>query len=185
MDDIAAEKRYTPMRIEYCFNWKKVIAVSFVALLFLVGIGHADEETCFHCGMLKSQFGHSWVVIEDDNGKRTGVCSVHCAAIDMVVNMDNLIKTITVADYHTKKQIDAYLAYWVIGGDLPGVMTSRAKWAFEKKDDADAFINDHGGQTAVLEEVIRAAFVDLYEDTIVAKRKRRIIKMEKNKHSIE
>ena len=90
------------MRIENCFNSKKVIAVSFVALLFLVGIGYADEDTCFHCGMFKSQFGHSWVVIEDDNGKRTGVCSVHCAAIDMVVNMDNLIKTITVADYHTK-----------------------------------------------------------------------------------
>ena len=185
MGDILGEKGQYQMTIEYCFTWGKGIAVSFFAVLFLAGIGCADEETCFHCGMLKSQFGHSWVVIEDDQGKRTGVCSVHCAAIDMVVNMDNLIKTITVADYHTKKQIDAYLAFWVIGGDLPGVMTSRAKWAFEKKDDADAFIRDHGGRTAVFEEAIRAAFEDLYEDTIAIKRKRRIIKMEKNKHSIE
>ena len=169
------------MRIEYCFNWKKIMAVSFVALLFLVGIGYADEETCFHCGMLRSQYGHSWVVIEDDHGKRTGVCSVHCAAIDMVVNMDNLIKTITVADYRTKKQIDAYLAYWVIGGDLPGVMTSRAKWAFENKDAADGFMRDHGGRTAVFEEAIRAAFEDLYEDTIAIKRKRIMEKQEKSR----
>lgn len=129
--------------------------------------------------MLKSQCGHSWVVIEDENATLRGVCSVHCAAIDMIVDLDTLINTITVADMHTKKQIDAYRAYWVIGGDLPGVMTSRAKWAFEKKDDADAFINEHGGKTAVFEEVIRAAFVDLYEDTIAIKRKRRTIKMEK------
>ena len=168
------------MRIEYYFNWKKVIAESFIALLFIGGICFADDKACFHCGMFKSQFGHSWVVIEDDNAKRTGVCSVHCAAIDMVINKDSLIKTITVGDYHTKKQIDAYMAYWVIGGDLPGVMTSRSKWAFEKKDAADSFIGDHGGRTAVFEEVIRAAFVDLYEDTIAIKRKRIMEKMEKS-----
>ena len=172
------------MRIGCFFNRRKVFAAAFIPLLFVAAPCFADEETCFYCGMLKSQCGHSWVVLEDENAKHTGVCSIHCAAIDMIVDLDTLINTITVADYHTKKQIDAYRAYWVIGGDLPGVMTSRAKWAFEKKDDANAFINDHGGQAAVFEEVIRAAFVDLYEDTIAIKRKRRTVKMEKNKPSI-
>ena len=152
-----------------------------LACLLTAGPGFA-ETVCFHCGMEKAKFGRSWVVIEDDSGRRTGVCSVHCAAIDLVVNKDALIKTITVGDYLTHKQIDAYKAYWVIGGDLPGVMTANAKWAFQKEADAKAFIRQHGGREAVFEEVIRAAFSDLYEDTIAIKRRKIMKKLENNGH---
>ena len=138
----------------------------------------AEDKVCFHCGMLKSEHAHSWVIIEDENDRRTEVCSIHCAAIDLVINKDTLIKKITVADYNTKKQIDAYKAYWVIGGDLPGVMTTNAKWAFAKHDDAVAFVKEHGGRLAVFEEVIRTAFVDLYEDTMAVKRKKMMQKKE-------
>lgn len=41
--------------------------------------------------------------------------------------------------------IDAEKAFWVIGGSKPGVMTKRAKWAFEKKEAADKFMLDNGG----------------------------------------
>ena len=37
-------------------------------------------------------------------------------------------------------QIEAETAYWVIGGSKMGVMTARAKWAFESKESADAFM---------------------------------------------
>ncbi len=38
-----------------------------------------------------------------------------------------------VADYGTKKLIDAEKAIWVVGGSVQGVMTRNAKWAFENK----------------------------------------------------
>ena len=140
--------------------------------------GHAEDALCFHCGMARSKFGHSWVVIDTDDGRRTGVCSLHCLAIELVMNKDNLIKTITVGDFNTNKQIDAYKAYWVIGGDIKGVMTENAKWAFEKKADAQAFVKGHGGRLAVFEEVIRTAFGDLYEDTVAMKRKKLMYEMQ-------
>jgi nitrous oxide reductase accessory protein NosL len=167
-------------------NWriciKEIIAAFFICLLILSGPGIAEDHSCFHCGMLRSDYQHSWVIIESGDGTQAEVCSVHCAAVDMVVNKDNLVKTITVGDYDTREQIDAYLAYWVIGGDQMGVMTERAKWAFKTKDAAESFIKRHGGKLAVFEETIRAAFEDLYEDTIAVKRKRIMMKVQKNKN---
>jgi nitrous oxide reductase accessory protein NosL len=37
-----------------------------------------------------------------------------------------------VSDYNTNRLIDAKKAYWVVGGNKSGIMTKRAKWAFEK-----------------------------------------------------
>ncbi|HSO18165.1 MAG TPA: nitrous oxide reductase accessory protein NosL [Desulfosarcina sp.] len=153
-------------------------------VLLLAGCLAADtciaEEVCFHCGMTRAQYGRSWVIIEEDDGRRTGVCSVHCAAIDLVLNKDTLVNKITVGDYLTEEQIDAYKAYWVIGGDLPGVMTANAKWAFREEADAKTFIRKHGGRQAVFEEVIRTAFEDLYEDTMAIKRRKIMKEMESN-----
>ena len=86
-----------------------------------------------------------------------------------------------VGDFNTKKLIDAEKAYWVIGGDKPGVMTRRAKWAFENKADADKFIQAHGGTPATFEAVIEATFADMYQDTKMIREKRKMMR-EKMKH---
>ena len=149
-------------------------------LLILTNPVFSADESCIHCGMKKAKFGHSWVIIEHDDGTVEGVCSVHCAAIDMALHTDKLVKKITVGDYNTKKQIDADTAYWVIGGDQMGVMTARAKWAFETKDAADKFMNAHGGRPATYDEVIKAAFEDMQADTLMIQKKRQMMKMKKN-----
>ena len=69
---------------------------------------------------------------------------------------------------------------WVIGGDIMGVMTVRAKWAFETKDRADNFIKNHGGRPANLREVIKEAFEDMYQDTLMIRKHRKLIHMRKN-----
>lgn len=83
-------------------------------------------------------------------------------------------------DYNTKKQIDADKAFWAIGGDMVGVMTARAKWAFETKEAADNFIKEHGGRPAIFEDVMKTAFEDMHEDTLMIQKKRQMMKM-KNK----
>ena len=115
-----------------------------------------------------------------EDGSVTAVCSIHCAAIDMALHTEKTIRRITVGDFQTKKQIDADRAYWVIGGDLMGVMTARAKWAFGTKQGADNFMQEHGGRPANFEEVIKAAFEDMYQDTLMIRKKRKLINMRKN-----
>ena len=151
-----------------------------VIYCFPAGFAEAAEQSCSYCGMYKSKFEHSWVIIEHDDGSNTGVCSIHCAAIDMALHTGKAIRKITVGDYDTKKQINADKAFWVIGGEIMGVMTARAKWALETKDGADNFMKNHGGRPATFSEVIKAAFEDMYQDTLMIRKKRRLINMRKN-----
>lgn len=150
----------------------------FISVLMFANAAYAEDESCIHCGMLKAKFGHSWMVIEHTDGTVEGVCSVRCVAVDMALHSHMPVKKITVGDYNTKKQIAADNAFWVIGGDMMGVMTTRAKWAFETKDSADSFIKSHGGTPAIFPEVMKAAFADMYEDTLMIQKKRKMMKKE-------
>ena len=92
-------------------------------------------------------------------------------AVDLALNIDKTPKTIQVADYNTKNLIDAEKAVWVIGGEKPGVMTKRAKWAFENKADAEAFIKTNKGTLADFEAAIKASYEDMYSDTKMIREK--------------
>lgn len=141
---------------------------------------HAEDASCRYCGMKRSQYPHSWVILTHTDGSVEMVCSVHCAAIDMALHTDKQVSKITVADYKTHRQIPAETAFWVIGGDKVGVMTARAKWAFKDKTDAQRFIEEHGGKLADFDTVVKAAFEDMYQDTLMIRKKRRIINLRKN-----
>ena len=65
------------------------IAILISLFIFSQAAFSADEE-CRYCGMKRADYGHSWVIIEHDDGSKEGVCSVHCAAIDMALHIDNL-----------------------------------------------------------------------------------------------
>jgi copper chaperone NosL len=114
-------------------------------------------DSCSHCGMDRTRFSYSRMIVEYDNGTITGVCSLNCAAIDMNANKDLKIRSILVADYNSKKLINAEKAFWVIGGGKKGVMTMTAKWAFAKKEDAEQFIEQNGGRLDTFEEALKLA----------------------------
>jgi len=163
-------------------NYRCVVMILVLAgLVFSGSLVLADEHACHYCGMKKMMFGHSWMTIEREDGSVVGVCSVHCAAVDMALNIDKPAKSITVGDFNSKKQIDAEKAFWILGGDKMGVMTSRAKWAFASKASADAFINQHGGRPSTFEESMKAAFEDMYQDTLMIQKKRKMMRMKKAK----
>jgi nitrous oxide reductase accessory protein NosL len=109
----------------------------------------------------------------NEDGSELGACSLHCVAVDLALNIDKTPKTIQVADFNTKSLIDAEKAVWVIGGDKPGVMSKRAKWAFEKKADAEAYVKAHQGALADFEAAIKAAYEDMYADTKMIREKRK------------
>jgi nitrous oxide reductase accessory protein NosL len=166
---------------------KKILAVSAMIIL-LTGIGMAFAQddikrfpSCFYCGMDRAKFAHSRMHVEYDDGSTLGTCSLRCTAVDMALFIDKAPVTMRVADYKTKKLVDVEKAHWVIGGDKMGVMTKRAKWAFEDKKDAEGFISVHGGKLTTFEEAIEAAYVDMYEDTRMIRKKRKMMRMKKMK----
>jgi nitrous oxide reductase accessory protein NosL len=159
----------------------RMLVLSVIVSIQLWGsAAHAEDAVCRYCGMKRSQYSHSWVIITHTDDSKEMVCSVHCAAIDMALHTDKQVSHITVADYNTHRQIPAETAFWVIGGDRAGVMTARAKWAFKTKTDAERFIKVHGGKLADFDAVIKAAFEDMFQDTLMIRKKRRMINLRKN-----
>ena len=160
-------------------------ALLAMALLFPVSAA-ADEDqvrhpACPYCGMDRTKFAHSRALISYDDGTVVGTCSLHCAAIDLSLKIDKFPVSIMVADYSTKKLIDAESASWVIGGSKMGVMTRRAKWAFGDQASADAFMAANGGSAGEFKVAVKAAFEDMYADLEMIREKRKKMRAMKSK----
>lgn len=161
---------------------KFVLIITGIFVLTGFGLSWAQEDVsnhpnCPYCGMDRAKFAHSRVLIEYDDGSTFGGCSLHCAAIDMAVHIDKAPDKILVGDYGNKNLIDAEKAIWVIGGDQMGVMTKRAKWAFENLADANRFIRGHGGELSTFEQAIKATYEDMYHDTRMIHERRKMKRM--------
>jgi len=162
-------------------NRKKACAAVAAAVVFgiLAMVVFAQEDikqspNCKYCGMDRQKFDFSRMLIEYDDGTSMGVCSLHCAAVELALNIDKTPNMIRVGDFGTKNLIDAEKAFWVTGGSKPGVMTKRGKWAFEKKADAEAFVTANGGALSSFEDVIKAAYADMYDDTKMIRERRKM-----------
>jgi len=169
----------------------RLLVLVLVMALFifndLIAFGQAQEDiqkhpSCKYCGMNRQQFAHSRIFIEYDDGSTVGTCSIHCAAVDLAINIDKTPKAIQVGDYNSKALIDAEKASWVMGGSKMGVMTKRAKWAFEKKEDAEKFIKENGGEAATFDVAMKAAYEDMYQDTKMIRERRKMMKQKKMEH---
>ncbi len=154
----------------------------FACMLSIAGVAFCEDAdiqkdpSCKYCGMDRAKFAHSRMVVEYEDGTSLGTCSIHCLAIEIVVNMDKTPRSMKVGDYNSKKLIDAEKAFWVIGGNKPGVMTKRAKWAFENKADAEKYIAENGGALATFDDAMKATFEDMYSDTKMIREKRKMMK---------
>lgn len=165
----------------------RTFLLSGVLLTVFLLSGHllfAQEDTqkhksCPYCGMNREQFAHSRMLITYDDGVEVGLCSLHCAAVELSLKLDKTPRSIQVGDYNTKKLIDAEKATWVIGGNKPGVMSKNAKWAFEKKVDAEAFVAGNGGTIATFDQAMKAAYEDMYSDTTMIRERRKMKNMQR------
>jgi len=115
---------------------------------------------CPHCGMDREKYSHSRILITYSDGFSVGVCSIHCAAIELKASKAKVVRSIEVADFQTGKLIPAEKAVWVIGGNRKGVMTAVPKWAFTGLKAARAFIQANGGTLGTYKEVLSRAEKD-------------------------
>jgi nitrous oxide reductase accessory protein NosL len=112
---------------------------------------------CHNCGMDRTAFASSRALITFTDGTTVGTCSINCAHDEVTRNASKKIRNIKIADYTSKKLIDAKKAIWVIGGRKNGVMSATAKWAFEDKAGAERFVKENGGKIAAFDEAWKAA----------------------------
>lgn len=161
---------------------KRLLSLILICLTLGVAFAFAADkvespDSCKYCGMDRAKFAHSRMVVDYDDGTSAGTCSIHCLAVELANNIDRGPKSIKVGDYGTKALIDAETATWVIGGDKQGVMTSRAKWAFAKKAEAEAFSSANKGTIATFDEAIKGAYEDMYKDTKMIRERRKLKRM--------
>jgi nitrous oxide reductase accessory protein NosL len=121
------------------------------------GLKVENPAKCQNCGMDRTAFAASRVLITFADGTTVGTCSINCAHDEVTRNVSKKIKNIKVADYTSKKLIDAKKATWIIGGNKQGVMSATAKWAFEDRAGAERFIKENGGKIATFDEAWKAA----------------------------
>ena len=147
----------------------KIIGKVIVLLLVCAALGFAADNkveppaACRHCGMDRTVYGHSRMMLTYADGSSTGTCSLNCAVIDMREAKGKAVLSYQVADYNTKKLIDTQTATWVMGGKKQGVMTPVAKWAFADRNGAASFIKANGGKPATFDEVLKATEKELAE----------------------
>jgi len=135
------------------------------------------HKDCKYCGMSRGMYDYSRMLIEYEDGTNAPVCSIHCAAVELANTIDKAPKMISVGDFNGKQLIDAEKAFWVAGGTKPGVMSKRGKWAFEKKEDAEAFLKTNQGSMASFEETMKMAYEDMYDDTRAIRERRKMKRM--------
>jgi nitrous oxide reductase accessory protein NosL len=160
---------------------KRVIFFALILLLLssssLLAAVQAEQQqypSCSYCGMDRVKFAQSRMLIEYVDGQSVATCSLHCAALELALSIDKTPRRILVADFHSKQLIDAETAVWVVGGDQGGVMSSRGKWAFAERPGAEEFVANHGGESADFEQVMEAAYADMYRDTLRIRKMRQM-----------
>jgi nitrous oxide reductase accessory protein NosL len=122
-----------------------------------------DHRSCAHCGMDRKAYGFSRMLVQYEDGAVVGVCSLHCAVVELDANQGRTVKALLVADRDTRTLIDAEKAIWVLGGGKRGVMTQQPKWAFQTKAAADVFIKTNGGKIVPWAEALAAAHGELMQ----------------------
>ncbi|MDH4267382.1 MAG: nitrous oxide reductase accessory protein NosL, partial [Deltaproteobacteria bacterium] len=132
------------------------LVMGMAICLSLTGISLAQDDiknhpSCKYCGMDREKFAFSRMLVEYEDGTTEGTCSLHCMAVELALKIDKTPKAILVGDLNTKKLIDAEKGFWVMGGKKMGVMTKRGKWAFAKKEDADKFKAENGGDSTTFD----------------------------------
>jgi copper chaperone NosL len=142
------------------------VCVFFLSVLGIVFASTPGEEDidrhreCVQCGMDRKAYGFSRMLVVYEDGSSAGLCSLHCAVIEMDAGKERGVKALYAADRNTRALIDAGQAIWTIGGKKRGVMTERPKWAFGTEAGAQAFIAVNGGKIISWEEALAAARED-------------------------
>lgn len=122
-----------------------------------------EQKWCPLCGMDLDVYRSTCHRLYYKDGRIVGYCSIHCAAKDYRRDGEQVAK-IDVADFLTKEFFPAEEAHYLVGSDLPGVMTVVSKKAFSSLDEAKKFQKEHGGEIRTFRETLDMVYADMDRD---------------------
>ena len=134
----------------------------FLALPFTI---EAKEEPkwCPLCGMSLKMYHQTNNRLTFSDGTEVQTCSIFCAA-QVYEKRPTEIERWEVVDYETKGWIDARNAHWLVGSDIPGVMTAISKLAFLSVEDVKKYEKKHGGTLGTFDEALNRTLSDMGSD---------------------
>jgi nitrous oxide reductase accessory protein NosL len=147
-------------------NTKKMIGVLllvFMLILFSTITWAEEERWCPLCGMNLKMYHQTGNRLTFSDGVKTQTCSIFCAA-QIYEKRAAEIDRWEVVDYETKIFIDAKKTHWLIGSDIPGVMTAVSKIAFSSLEDTQKFLKSHGGTINTFDEALNRTLSDMGSD---------------------
>jgi nitrous oxide reductase accessory protein NosL len=159
-----------------------LIAIGFVILwvnlfiIFSFDIEAKEEPRwCRLCGMNLKMYHQTSNRLTFSDGAMVQTCSIFCAA-QVYEKKPTEVDRWEVVDYETKGWIDARKAHWLIGSDIPGVMTAVSKLAFSSLGDAQKYQKKHGGTLGNFDDALNRTLSDMGSDrkTIMAKAAERV-----------
>jgi nitrous oxide reductase accessory protein NosL len=144
---------------------KKTFSFFFFLALFFFS-PHLPAENpgwCPLCSMNLSMYQTTNNRLTLSTGETFQTCSIFCAA--QIYEKTSLeVRRWEVMDFSGKQFIDAREAFWVIGSDLPGVMTAVSKVAFSSQEEARRFQKGHTGLLGTFKEALDRTLADMGSD---------------------
>jgi nitrous oxide reductase accessory protein NosL len=124
--------------------------------------------TCPYCGMDRRYNHQSRMLIHYGNDLPDPLCSIHCAVISLAINLALDPKAIYVGDNAIETDprplVEVGKATFLVGSELPGVMTWNSKVAYGNTDAAIAAQKIHGGELMNFQQTLKVSFADLADD---------------------
>ncbi|HTY98979.1 MAG TPA: nitrous oxide reductase accessory protein NosL [Rhodocyclaceae bacterium] len=123
---------------------------------------------CPYCGMDRRYNHVARMLIHYGNDVPDPLCSIHCAVISLAINLALDPKAIYVGDNAVENDprplVEVGKATFLVGSDLPGVMTWNSKVAYGNSEAAAAAQKAHGGQLMDFQQTLKVSFADLADD---------------------
>jgi len=131
---------------------------------------------CPYCGMDRTEYQHSRHLVQYDDDLVDGLCSIHCLAISLALNLDRGPKAIYAADYGSaapiKPLVPVDAATYLIGSKIKGTMTAVSKIAFADQAAAQAAKSEQGGDLGGFDAALTQAYLSMAKDTLMIRKNR-------------
>ena len=131
---------------------------------------------CPYCGMNRREHHRTRMLVHYSDDLADGVCSIHCLAISLCLNIDRSPKNIWGPDYGSTAEprslqpVDDLV--YLIGADLKHAMTRRSKHSFASPGIAREFQDRHGGELGNFSDALRETHLDMAADVDMVRRNR-------------
>lgn len=131
---------------------------------------------CPYCGMDRKEHHRARMLVQYSDDLADGVCSIHCLALSLGVNIDREPKAIWGPDYGSTVEPRPLLPVdnltYLIGAELKHAMTKKSKHSFASADVAKEFQAKHGGTLGNFNDALRESYLGMADDVTMIRKNR-------------